>query len=573
MATPISFETYTPAVAEIPEARVLEVRARLVAWLQQGWPDLDTRPNSVYGDLLLTPLAYQIAATEIAAERIVSDLDLEQVAAGVIYNCDVVRQFLRNFAAVNRENLKATGSLRLTFSDNVGRTLDRRTLYLFGTDNIFTLRLPGSGHLEILPVGAVPSGVNQRPLSRLDATRFVVDVPVMGVMVSAVVAGDTATTDNLVSGLIGMTANDTFDPGTPEDSLPLLAARTRETIYSSSLTTRGGAGAFVRKEFPDIIGTSASISGDREMLRDTVNAIGLRDGRIDVHVKSKQAFLSDTQVVRLTFNVGADKFVGRLALANVPIKLDAITVAADEAQTIAPTVYSRSLDPARAPLGTAAYSQLEELWLVVPMPRGGDTLPLITTQTDGSTVWADFAVSYRYDPGLAQVGAVLNSPEVRPVGIDILTKLFVPCVFSSLTVEFIRPAGKQVNIGQAKTEILDYFRKLSYPDVYVDSAISDALLYAGAAGVKSVTCNATVQWSVAGKFLPPSAPLPSEDLAGAEAAALLPPVVRAATTAQLVPDYRDTRLGTPQATMVAVGKRNIGYLLDSTALIFTEYAP
>lgn len=573
MAPTISLDAYTPAIADVPEDRVLAVRARLETWLKQGWPDLDTRPNSVYGDLALTPLAYQVAASEIAAERVISDLDLEQVAKGVIYDCDVVRNFLRNFAAVERDNLKATGSLRLTFSNNLQRTIDRRSLYLFGSDNIFTLRLPGPGHLEILPVGSVPTEVNQRVLSRLDATKFVVDVPVMGVLVSTVSAGDAATTDNLVSGLVGMNANDTFDPGTPIDSLPALAARTRETIYSSSLTTRGGASAFVLKEFPDIIGTSAAISADREMMRDTVNAIGLRDGRIDVHVKSKQANLTTTQLVRLVLNTGADKFVGRLALANVPIKIDTIAVAANATQSIAPTIYSRSLVPTRAPLATAAYSALEDLWLVVPMPRGVDTLPLIATQTDGTQVWADFMVTYRFDPGLAQVSAVLNSAEVKPVGIDILTKTFLPCVFSSLTVEFVRPAGKQVNVAKARAEILEYFRTLSYPDIYVDSAISDALLYAGASGVKSVTCNATVHWSVANKFLPTSSPTPGDNLATAEAAALTAPVVRMNATAQLVPDYRDARLGTAQATMVAAGKRNIGYLLDDSALIFTEYAP
>jgi hypothetical protein len=574
MATPsINFDAYTPAVADIPEARVMAVRTRLETWLKQGWPDLDTRPNSVYGDLALTPLAYQVAAAEIAAERVISDLDLEQVANNVIWNCDVVRQFLRNFAAVERDNLKATGTLRLTFSTNVSRTIDRSTLYLFGTENIFTLRLPGTGHLSILTVGSVPSQVNDVVLSRLDANTYIVDVPIMGVMPSTVSAGDTATTDNLITGLIGMTALNDFDPGTPVETLSVLAARTRETVYSSSLTTRGGAGAFVRKEFPAITNVSATISGDDEMLRDTVNALGIRDGRVDVQVKSKQAYLTSTQLVRLYLNVGADKFVGRMSLASLPVKLDAIIPAAVPAQAIAPVIYSRSLDPARAPLATAAYSALEDLWLVIPMPRGVDTLPLIPVSVDSNGSYADFNITYRYDPGLTQVSSVLNSTEVKPVGVDVLTKAFVPCIFSSLLVQYVKPAGRQVNLAQARTEILAYFRGLTYPDIYVDSAISDALLYAGASGVKSVTCNAAIQWSVASKFLPASAPLPSANLSAAIAAAITPPARTIHVTAELVPSYQDVNLGTASATMVAAGKRNINYVLDDSALIFTEYTP
>jgi hypothetical protein len=571
-ALTLNLDSYTPATTDIPQDRVLAVRERLEARLKEGWPDLDTRPASVYGDLALTPLAYQIAGAEIAAERMISDLDLEQVANGVIYNCDVVRNFLRNFAAVSRDNLKATGTIRLTFSTNVARTIDRRTMYLFGTDSIFTLRLAGTGHLAILPVGDVPSGVNSIALSRLSSTTYAVDVPVMGVMPTQVSAGATATTDNLVAGLVGMVALNDFDPGTPEDSLSALATRTRETVYSASLTTRGGASAFVRKEFPGITGVSATISGDPEMLRDTVNALGIRDGRLDVHVKSSQAFLTSTQLVRLTFKTVEDAFVGRLSLANIPVKIDSITSASSPAQVIAPTIYSRSLDPVRAPLATAAYSALEDLWLVLPMPRDGNSLPLLTTATDGTTTWADFMVTYQFDPGLAQVGAVLNSAEVKPVGVDVLVKAFVPCVFNSFTVEYVKPAGKQVNLGQARTEIMEYFKKLTYPDIYVDSAISDALLYAGASGVKSVTCNSAVQWSVAAKFLPDTAPLPSDNLLGAIAAARTPEALGLHVTAELVPAHQDSELGTSDATMTAVGKRNINYLLADEALIFTEYA-
>ncbi len=569
----INLTSYAPALADIPESKILDVRARLETYLKVGWPDLDTRPNSVYGDLVLTPFAHQVAAQEIAAENFVSDFDLQQVANGVIKNCDVVRAFLRNFAAVEHDNLKATGIVRITFSTDAAVTVNRRTSFLFGTASVFALRLAGSGHLNVKATTGTRTTSNDVVLSRLDDTTFAVDVPVMGVMPEAVVDGDTASTDNLLTTMVEITAVGDFHDGSPEETLSVLAARTRETFYSSSLTTRGGAASFVRKEFPGIVGVSASVSGDPEMLRDTTNAMGFRDGRLDVSVRSSQGLLTATQVVKLPLDSTSDSFVGRLRLAQTPVVIDSVVAETADTLTVVPTILSRSLDPVRAPLATAAYSELEELWIIIPMLRDTNALPLIPTEVVDGITSTYFTITYRFDPGLLHVATTLNSTEVKPVGVDVLTKTFIPAVFTSMVVEYIKPAGKQVNIDQARTEILAYFASLSYPNIYVDSAISDSLLYAGASGVKSITCSAAVRWSCASKFLPATAALPSAGVAAALAAALTPPTLTLATTATLTPSYQDINLGTATETFVAAGKRNIGYILGTDELTFTEYSP
>jgi hypothetical protein len=576
MSLPIQLTSYTPAIADIPESRILDVRARLETYIKAGWPDLDTRPNSVYGDLVLTPMSTQIAAQEIAAEHFVSDFDLQQIADGVIYNCDVVKAYLQNFAAVERDNLKASGVVRLTFSANSALSVDRGTAFLFGTENVFALRLAGPGSLNILTVGSTRSNVNDVVLSQLDATTYAVDVPVIGVMPTPVSAGDTASINNTLAGLLEATAIGTFNDGAPESSLPVLAARTRETFYSSSLNTRGGAQAFVRKEFPGVSGVAAAISGDTEMLRDTTNALGFRDGRLDVNLRSSQGLLSATQVVKLTYDSAVKKFFGILGLAQIPVAIDSIVAEAASTVTLTRTILSRSTDATRAPLAAAAYSELEQLWLIVTMPEDGNSLPLIPVETDGiGNYWAYFTIAYRFDPSLLSVATVLNSAEVRPVGVDVLTKAQLPIVITAFNVQYIKPAGQQVNQAQARTEILAYFQKLSYPDVYVDAAISDSLLYAGASGVKSITCTANAQWSVANAFLPTSATLPAigGGIAAALAAAITPPVLTISVTTALTPTYQDPNLGQPSATYVAAGKRNVGYVLDTANLTFSEYLP
>ena len=576
MALPIQLTSYTPAITDIPESRILDVRARLEAYIKVGWPDLDTRPNSVYGDLVLTPMATQVAAQEIAAEHFVSDFDLQQVADGVIYNCDVVKAYLQNFAAVERDNLKASGVVRLTFSANSALSVDRGTAFLFGTENVFALRLAGDGSLNILTVGSTRSNVNDVVLSQLDVTTFAVDVPVVGVMPTPVSAGDTASINNALTNLLTVTAIGTFHDGSPESSLPVLAARTRETFYSSSLNTRGGTQAFIRKEFPGVSGTAAAISGDIEMMRDTTNALGFRDGRLDVHLRSSQGLLAATQVIKLTYDPAVKKFFGIMGLAQTPVFLDSIVAEASPDLTLTRTILSRSTSESRAVLATAAYSELEQLWLIVNMPLDGDTLPLIPVETDGAgNYWAYFTVAYRFDPSLLSVATVLNSAEVRPVGVDVLTKAQLPVVITAFNVQYIKPAGKQVNQAQAREEILKYFQELSYPDIYVDAAISDSMLYAGASGVKSITCTAHAQWSVANAFLPGGATLPAigGGIAAAIAAAITPPTLTIAVPGSLTPAYQDVNIGTASATYVAAGKRNVGYILDTANLTFSEYIP
>ena len=576
----ISLASYMPAVADIPAERVLTVRAQQAQFLAAGWPDLDTRPNSVYGDLILTPQAYLQAAMEIAAERMISDFNLANVASGIIWSCPVVEAFLANFATSKQANLKAAGVVRLAFSANTPQFLDGGTLFLFGTgtgvttsNSIFTMRLPLGGPLQILAANSLVTNSNQVVLTQTSAGVYVVDVPVIGVMPTAVSAGDVALLDRQPTSLLTVTAVADFSPGTPVDSLPVQAARTQQTYYSSSLASRGGAIAFTLKEFPGATGASAAISGDLEMLRDTINASGLADGRLDLFVQSSQALTPQTQVVQLTYNSVADKFIGQMQLAEIAQVIESIESSFNTAQPITYTIYSQSLNPSRAPLASCAYSNLEALWLVVNMPRDSSGLPLITPSTDGVNYWSDFIISYLFDPILSQVAAVAGAPNMQPVNVDVLVRSFVPIVISGLNVQYIKPTGSQVNLTQARTEILNYFANLTYPSVYLDSKINDSMMYAGAAGTQRIGCQASVQWSVASAFLPASAPSLLVNYTAAAAAAIVPPALTISNTSGLTPAYRDVNLGQSNETLVAAGKRNLGYYLPSANLAFTEIVP
>lgn len=563
----IDLSVYLPAIADIPSARVLTARASLANYLAQQWPDLDTRPGSVDGDLRLTPFAYLMAACEMASERVISDLDLEQIANGVVYSCPVAQAFVNNFYPAASSAGLATGVVRLTFSQNLTVSLDQKVMLLFGTSSVFALMLAAYGPLEVLPVGSVRRAPNQAVLVST-GTSYFVDVPVVGVMPTQVAAGDTASIDKLPANLTSITAIASFFSDAGGVSLSKQASMAKNQMYSASLTSRGGAAALVRSKFPDIAGVSAVVSGDVEMLRDTVNPLGFRDGRLDVLAKTGTAYTSSTLLVRVPYDSENEKFIGRLGFPDVPILIDGITAQAAPAVSLTRKIYSRSLDPVRAPLATCAYSVLEDLWIAIDMPKDGDHLPLIQLETDGTNYWAWFSVVYRSDPAVKKVEAALGTQDAKPIGVDVLVKRFTPVVISSLVVEYAKASGKQVNITQAKAEILATFASLSFPDVYMDSYIGDSMLYAGATGVKRLSCVASVRWSVADVFLPDSAPALDINFSTADSAALTPPSLSFTSPSALVPDFVDPQLGTSEATMVALGSRNVGYVLDAANIDF-----
>jgi hypothetical protein len=114
---------YLPDITQLSIAQVLAIRKRFVDDLAANWPQLDTRPNSVAGDLGVTPVATLVAKAEAAVAMIQSDLNLGNVANGNIYNPAFVTAFLANFGVTQARGVMATGVVARTSSLPVIPTL------------------------------------------------------------------------------------------------------------------------------------------------------------------------------------------------------------------------------------------------------------------------------------------------------------------------------------------------------------------------------------------------------------------------------------------------------------------
>jgi hypothetical protein len=567
---------YYPELSEIPSADVLDARFRLETHLRAQYPDLDTRVNSVFGDLILTPFAHMLAAFETSMERFMSDLDLANVANGVVYNCEFVKDYLRNFAIVDHDNLVSSGVIRLTFCVDDDYTIDRRTQYQFGSGNDFTLRLPYAGHLEIKSSGsALSSDQNTRALVQVDDSKWACDVGVIGSMSgNPVLKGDAGTTDVSVTDLESIVASLDFVAGLPEDSLSELAERARKTFYSATMATRNGARHFLMKEFPELVAISPVISGDEEQLRGTASILGAPDGRADIYVKSSGYAGVDSQILTLEFDTSDSRYKGQLTLLNPPCEIVSISSVESPDTDLGfgnggVTILSRSTDFGKAPYLTSAYSSYEELFIAIDEPT-----PELSNEVISGDQFHSFLLTYRADPVVPVVSDVVDSPDNAPIGVDVLTRGFVVIRITSLTISYVKKSGVKMALNTAREEIHKYFKNLGYDSVYSDSRIVDTMYYAGADNVVSIVPVAHVQWTVADKTLPSGGIEPLANWTGALAQGHTLPVINITTTAGLVPDYQDPNLGNATTvTYASAGKRNVCYLLDEEDIIFTEILP
>lgn len=359
-----------PAPADIDAARIIQSREVGRVFLKALWPELDTRPNSVFGDMMLTPFATLMAALEIAHERRESDLNLSRLAGGTVFNEAFARQWLEAFGSTSRGSINTTGVIRLLFNVNKQYVLDPDVSIKLNSVN-YKFNADEGDPIIIQPVGTIDS---RRVLTRIGTDQYAVYFPVFGPPGGTVADGATATTTIPHPELISVTAVGDFDGGLLEEDVPALARKAKQSFYSSSITTRGGAINFIRQNFPSMPGVSAVITGDSEMLRDSTNPLGVREGKVDVFVKSLTSYVFGEQILTLTLDTEQDGWVGKLSLPQPPAFYDTSrgifkVTNFDNARSIN-TVFAKSEDTRVDNVGVS-FSKLETLGILVQ-----DTNPL-----------------------------------------------------------------------------------------------------------------------------------------------------------------------------------------------------
>ncbi len=562
---------YYPKLADLPAEQVATVRSRLGQLIREASPEVDTAPNSPFGDLHVTPAAYHVTAMEVAVNRILSDLDPENAAAGVVYNCEFVEAFLKTYGIYDENAQSSYGILRLQFSDRADREIDRSTLFKIG-DYTYRPYLPRPGALRLLPAGIMGQpGENTASYHPYSAEAWVVDILVFGQAGTTATAGSAVEIDRVIDGLTGASALSDFRGGQSPGRVQELARQVRNNFYPRTPVSRGGAINMITQRFPEITTVAAVVSGDAEMARDINNPGQVAAGCIDVLVRS-QTLLTDSVAIDLdwlpTEVVGGREFIGWLDLPETPVRILSV---AHNGVEVGHTLFSVSADP-RKPGLTAAYGKAERLLLRIPQTLDDDSNPVIGQVVDTEIpgrVYGRFTVTYQFDADLKAAQDFATGEENIPVGLDLYVRWFTPLVLQSLKVEFNRRAGVTLNLAQARADILQTYNAHTVDNPATPALIADAMLYAGAHSVTRVTMAGSIRFSVADRVWLGNTLVEPDD-AGTWAAFLAQceDVPTRDVTSAYEPEL--TYVDTENNTGAASGERNVSWLLDSSNLELKE---
>lgn len=493
--------TYVPALVELTGSSVEDTRNNVATYYASILPELDTSPNTVSGDLLVTPTAFMLAAFEEGMFRFMSDLDLANVASGTIYNCAFVEKYLDNFGARTWKPYQSSGVVRMVFAANKDYLLDRGTEFQLNKQ-IFNIYLPYMGPFSIYRVGtSIPAGTNGAVLHDTGSGVYFADVPLLGTgPVSGIEAGTPSTISVNIPELGAISALYTFDSGSEEPTFEELARRTQETIYAASMSSRNGAIRYVRTSCPFVESVYATVSGDPEMIRPFYAAPYFQtSGFMDLFVRSSSYAFVETQQVKLYLNSAAQEFQGSFPFTGTPYYLESVTQAGyPEALTLEHTITEIPKDGTDVP---GAYGPYNSMSIAVKNVLDAAGNSKFTVLTDDAGAYSIFTVRYRTDPMLRSIADTIQNPDDMAVNLNVYVRGFTPVIIKTFNVRYVKKQGVVPLLTEAKTRIANYLETLGAPSMYSDAVVAGIMAEAGISYVSSIEVDATVQWAFADKIV------------------------------------------------------------------------
>ena len=340
------------------------------------------RPNSVFGDLFVTPAATTLASLEMGLRRFQSDLDLTQLARGVVFNETFAWAYLKNFGVTPNVSTYSSGLVWFIFTENAPVTLDagmRMILDSLAESNqtlngqstqvssssntrpVFWIN-PGEGNP--IRIGMVGDPAYPRALTPVADGRFGVLLPVQGTAGVAIQDGTVLVTDTAVPNLSQILVSGFFDPGALELSVAQAAQRALVTYPAACLTSRAGLLSFFRRQLPSVNWLGAVVTGQPEMIRPGHSILGISEGAGDVFIRTRSQYARYSFSQPLVYSGSQQAWVGALNMPHTPAFFDStqgiFRSTSFRTGTGTQLLSARSLDPSLDSPGVS-YSQLEQL--------------------------------------------------------------------------------------------------------------------------------------------------------------------------------------------------------------------
>lgn len=494
--------TYIPETAELSKQDILDVRSTLQDYLTVQFPDVATQPGTVLGDLVITPQSYLLTAVNKGLDNITSDICLQNVADGNIFNCDFVKLYLNNFGIKDILSKPITGVVRLVFSENKQYVLDRGTQ--FKLDNtIFSIYLPNDGDFYCEPSNTVlQAGINGDNLKDTGSGSWFCDIPVISNHDSNldISAGDDAQINIIIPELEQAYALDKFYGGSYSISLPNLAQLTQTTSYSASLNTRAGTVMYVNKFCPFVTNVFAVRSGDRELIRSYKNGYGISFGCMDVFLRSQSYQFTETQQVKVTLDESGEWLEGQWDYVGQPYHLESITHPAIPLKDIEDREIISTSDQSLALGALAAYTKHEKIQIRIKHLKDEVGNSLFGLSLAEGPKYTYVTVKYQTDPMFKYAQQCIENIDFAPVNTSIMVRGFIPVIIKQFKVIYVRKPGVIPNLEEALDAIKIYLGNLGVPNQYSKAEIAKIMHEAGVSYIKDIHVDAYIQWSIGDKI-------------------------------------------------------------------------
>lgn len=580
-------DEYYPTLDELSSSALADARAKVVSLLQPAFPDVDLSPSTPTGDLVVSALGAFWAATAEANNRFMSDLDLENVANGVIFSCDFVRAYLGNFAVYDVDNLRSTGIVRLSFSSPSARALPLAARFRFGGQDDYSIQVSsGATSIQVLGAGSVHDGQpDTYVLAQTSATTWAVDLPLTGAMTSPVTKGTAGMSTTVDPDLIGIAAAIDFLPGLPSASLSDLARLARKTAYSLTSGSRASTQSLVLRNWPEVVMVSPVITGDVEMQRSpAASAMILQAPAIDVYLRSSRDMQKETQVVRLDYVTAAiggstkKVFRGHVNFLHTPSRILSVewSGASDTSYVDSYTLFTR---PTRSDLPGSLHcgTRYEAFELeVAPVMSGAD--PLIPRfdiiEGELTSQYAMFTIVYEADPLLEVVASTLESSDNTPVGVSVLVRSGPLVTLDNLTISFVKQQGVRTTLTATKEAIVAYLLSAGYPDAFRQTVLHDIMRAAGADRVLGMTCYGSIRPTPATRRFFPNVDAYVAYTEDWDAASETVSPLSVSSLDEIIPSVViNEEFGDGHPEMWAATARTLRYRIDPENITFIEQQP
>lgn len=496
-------QQYVPETAELQQSDVLSTRIQLQDYYKASFNDIATNPGTVIGDLIVTPQSYLLEAFNQGLGRVLSDLLLDNVSEGKIFNCEFVESYLNNFISKDLLNKPSSGVLRLVFSENKQYILDRGTQFRLG-DHIFSIYLPNDGDFYCLQSDqSLIEGQNGDILKDTGSSSWFCDVPVIGnTSEVSILAGSQAEISTIIPELQQIYALDEFYSGIQQISLENLAKLAQTTSYSASLNTRAGTVMYVNKFCPFVNSVFPARDGDRELLRTYRNGYGVASGCMDVYVRSQSYQFTEVQQVKLVLDQTGEWLEGDWNYVGQPYHLESITHPGIDLLDLEDREIISSSDPSLGLGALAAYTKNEKLYIRLKNLKDSQDVSLFNLQVDEDTgaSYTYVTVTYQTDPMFRPIQQVLENIDYNPINTSIMVRGFIPIIIKDFKIIYVRKPGVIPDLQYAQDQIKIYLGKIGAPTQYSTAEVARIMNEAGVLYIKDVQVDAYVQWSIGDKI-------------------------------------------------------------------------